>query len=113
MEGVKVLQQLKNSININAAQLGKIVEYNENSRLSTIQPLVMVNEETQPLLISVPVSKEIIEPKVGDMVLVVFLDYDSDAALISNQISNPTSKRTHDLSDAVVVASFNPLSGVI
>lgn len=107
---------------INNCMLGKIEKFDGEAMKAEVSPLVKFRNkdeslETRPLLIEVPVSflkagPFIIRPpyRNGDIVLVVFADEDIENVLLSGELSNPNSTRTHSLDDAIVVGAIMPFT---
>jgi len=98
--------------NLNVLMLGRITSYNSNDNTATIEPLHMIpkqNVQYQPL-INVPIGifsiggySIKVKPKVGDVVLVLFADYDLDNILIDGKTKMANTDRTHALEDGIVL----------
>lgn len=97
---------------LNVMVIGKIVEYDSTYNTATIEPMHYVPQENIPLnpLITVPIGYFSlggytikVRPQLGDMVLVLFCDYDIDNLLIDGNTKKPATDRTHALEDAIVL----------
>lgn len=107
---------------IHSCMLGKIEKFNAQTMKAEVSPLTRFRDKsgelkTRPLLIEVPVSflkagPFVIRPpyKTGDVVLVAFADEDIENVLLSGELSNPNSTRTHSLDDAIVVGAIMPFT---
>lgn len=97
---------------LNCTMLGKITEYNSTENTATIEPLHTVPVQNVPYapLINVPIGffnmggyTIKVKPKIGDVMLILFADYDIDNILIDGKTKTPTTERTHALEDAIAL----------
>lgn len=98
---------------INSCMLGKIEKFDPTTMKAQVVPLI----KDKPMLIEVPVSfmragPFIIRPpyKKGDMVLIVFADADIDNILLTGDVSEPNTNRSHSMDDAIVVGGIMPFT---
>lgn len=106
----------KNNNNLNVSILAEVISYNPNSNTANFRPLNKFKDINMPNLINVPIlyfSCGYIDIKantnIGDIYLLIFLDYDSDNLLLDGTVESNTS-RVHSLNDAVALPfTFNPL----
>lgn len=105
-----VVEGLGNSLN--CTMLGKITAYNSTENTATIEPLHNVPVQNIPYvpLINVPIGffnmggyTIKVKPKIGDVMLILFADYDIDNLLIDGKTKVPNTSRTHALEDAIVL----------
>lgn len=101
---------MNSAYNINVSMIGKIQDYDSKTNTATIIPLHMTeNEEYQPLTM-VPIGyfnlggyKFKIKPLKGDIVILVFIDYDIDNILIDGQTKTANTERRHSLEDCIAL----------
>ena len=104
------IKEFTTSINANlhVAQLARVVFINEDKTRVNVQPLARnYNGSKRAMLMSIPVGKvarQFIE--VGSVVGILFLDRAIENWDGSNDDFELTSKRMHDLNDAVVVEVY-------
>jgi hypothetical protein len=97
---------------LNCLMIGRITAYNATHNTATIEPMHYVPRQniTYNPLMEVPVSyfslggyRVKIKPKIGDMVLVLFSDYDIDNLLIDGKTKKGNTDRTHALEDSIAL----------
>lgn len=106
------VRTLINNINvgINVAQLGRIVKINGTQ--ADVQPLAhnFADDSKRGLLLSVYMTRTVREaktaPKVGDAVIVLFLDRSLENWTGDGGDFKLDSGRMHDVNDAVIVGCF-------
>ena len=101
-------------VKINVAQLGRIVTLNGNK--ADVQPLAhdLKSDQKRAMLLDVPITRNITDAikaaedtlKVGDAVIVVFLDRSMENWTGDSGDFSLDSGRMHDLNDAVIVGVF-------
>ena len=125
-----VLQELKADIfnNFNSHRIGKISKIDASNQTAEVElvdkPVIPTSNgdklTTFPLLVDCPVyvnkssaggfTRPITE---GEYCLVLFNDRDIDNWFDNGGINQPASKRTHNLTDGLVIAGFFPTSNSI
>lgn len=102
---------------IHAATIVKVTAFDPIRLTVDVQPLLQRPRdggyETQPPVLGVPIAPTVcggfvVRPwyKPGDVGLVVYLDQDMDAALLSGDVTRPTTQRRHAPDDAVFVGGI-------
>ncbi|WP_155286037.1 Gp138 family membrane-puncturing spike protein [Lacticaseibacillus zhaodongensis] len=110
---IKSLMQNLN-VGINVSQLGRIVNLNGNT--ADVQPLAhdLKTDNKRAMLLDVPITRNVTDAikaaedtlKVGDAVIVVFLDRSMENWTGGAGDFSLDSGRMHDLNDAVIVGVF-------
>lgn len=112
--GARLLQNIHKAIgeNLNITMIGKIDNYNSKNNTATIEPMHTFPLTQQPYtpLINVPLGyfsmggySIKVTPKIGDIVIVLFCDYDIDNLLIDGKTKTHNTSRTHALEDAIAI----------
>lgn len=102
---------------IHSCALVRVTAFDPTALTVDVQPLVQRPHnggyETQPPVLGVPVAPTVcgvfvVRPwyEPGDVGVVVFLDQDMDAALLSGDVSRPATQRRHAQDDAVFVGGI-------
>ena len=101
---------LTNSLNV--LMIGRITSYNSNNNTATIEPMHMIPTQNVPYqpLINVPIGVFSIggysikvNPTIGDIVLVLFADYDLDNLLLDGKTKKANTDRKHALEDGIAL----------
>ncbi|MBD5789384.1 ABC transporter substrate-binding protein [Ligilactobacillus salivarius] len=104
------IKELISNINANlhVAQLGRVVFINEDKTRVNVQPLVRnYSGSKRALLMNVPVGKSAQQfIRIGSVVGVIFLDRSMENWDKTNSDFALTSKRMHDLNDALIWEVF-------
>ena len=104
------IKELISNINANlhVAQLGRVVFINEDKTRVNVQPLVRnYSGSKRALLMNVPVGKSAQQfIRIGSVVGVIFLDRSMENWYKTNSDFALTSKRMHDLNDALIWEVF-------
>lgn len=107
---VKFLQQLMQTIAVqtNVSQLCRVVNISSDKTTVDAQPMALTQEnEKRAMLLNVHVGRMLRdEIKVGDVVVVIFLDRSIANWDKSNRDFQLDHYRTHDLNDAFVVEVY-------
>lgn len=113
----KFFNDFSNNIktNINAAKIGKIVEYNPETMSATVIPLPTEENE---IILNVPVatirSKDFIvyyPLKPDDIVILLFIDNDTDNILLGED--SVQTERSHDVSDCICIGGITLLKDTL
>ena len=125
MEGTEVLRKIirKSLDSLNCSIIGRVTSIDKSASIVSVQPLYRVFDENDsledlPLLVQVPLfqlmsSDFIIKVPVntGDIVLVVFSDYDIQNLVLSGQLSSVNTNEIHGYNDAIAIPfSLNPFA---
>lgn len=111
MELDKLLSNFKDHVfdNMYCSLLAKITEVKTNFKVN-VKPVYKIDGEQIAIIPNVPLcsignSSSVIrvEPKVGDLVLLVFSDYDIDNFVLSGKIKEINTKTMHQLNDAIAI----------
>lgn len=111
---VKLLQNFTNESNnnLNIMMIGKIQNYNSVDNTASIEPLHYIPGQNMPynLLTSVPIGffsiggySIKVAPKKGDLVLLLYCDYDIDNLMLDGTTKRQNTDRTHALEDAIAL----------
>lgn len=108
----------KQGLDINCSIFAKVDSYNNVQNTITAIPLTKHSNNPLPPLINVPVlfmsagGYEVKFPiKKDDIVLILYLDYDTDNLLLDGETIDNNTQRTHALEDAVALPfTFNPFN---
>lgn len=111
-------REKSNGNTLNVCVIGKITAYNSSNHTADILPLAKSHYGDIGILTDVPImlleGSDIsikFDLKVGDKVLVLFLDYDSDNLVIDGVTYDAETDRTHALDDAIALPfNFNPIN---
>ncbi|KEI18246.1 Gp138 family membrane-puncturing spike protein [Clostridium haemolyticum] len=104
--------QINMNNNLNVLMIGKITSYNATNNTATIEPMHYFPTTEKPYtpLINVPIGcfniggyNIKIKPKINDIMLIMFTDYDIDNLLIDSKTKKPNTSRTHALEDAIAL----------
>lgn len=105
---------------IHTSAICRIVKFDSETMRATVQPLrkvMLANGESveMPIIEHVPVSCPraggfVIRPpyREGDVVLVVFVERAIDTIMQTGDVAEPTYRRKHDITDAIVVSALSP-----
>ncbi|NEZ48023.1 hypothetical protein FDF74_12665 [Clostridium niameyense] len=97
--------------NTNCLMIGKILSYN-NDNTATVEPMHCIPKQNKPYnpLICVPIGffslggySIKVKPSKGDLILLMFTDYDIDNLLIDGKSKKPNTDRTHALEDCIAI----------
>lgn len=111
---IKLLQDFTNESNnnLNVMMIGKIQTYNSRDNTANIEPLHYIPSQNAPynLLTSVPIGffsiggySIKVAPQKGDLVILLFCDYDIDNLMIDGTTKRQNTDRTHALEDAIAL----------
>lgn len=98
--------------NLNCMMIGKILNYSNTDNTATIEPMHYVPNQNTPYnpLVSVPIGffslggySIKVQPQKGDMVILLFNDYDIDNLIIDGKTKHPNTDRTHALEDCIAL----------
>lgn len=119
MEGNKLLDGLKEEMlsDIFSCVIGKISKIHDDKKVD-VKPLYKIGGESLSIATNVPLmfignDDNIInvESKLGDLVVLLILDYDSDNVIISGEEKEVNTNRKHQISDALALPfSFTPFN---
>lgn len=90
---------------VNVAQLGKVAKLYDDNKKAYVEPLALKsNGDKRPVLVGVHIGRLLRnEIKVGDVVLVTFLDRSIANFTGDNKPFELSSNRMHSLNDAFVI----------
>lgn len=122
-----VLNSLRNNIfsTFNCIQIGKISKFDKDNQ--TVDVDIQIKRQISgdrsetyaplkecPLVVMQGGGSYMEFPvKVGDFCIVLFNDRDIDNWWYANQLTDPNTKRKHDLSDGIAIVGINPSTSVL
>lgn len=97
---------------LNVMMIAQIQSYNPSNNTATVVPLHTepgTSEAYNPIpnipigFFSIGGYSIKVQPKIGDIILLIFCDYDMDNVAINGETKDAKTARTHDLQDAIAL----------